>query len=160
MSEVYHEYRKILVPLDGSNQSKAAFKKAIAVAKRNHAALTLLNVIDIRAYQGVVADDPVLTQEATKRTNKMLAEYARQAFAEGVQQVDTRIEYGSPKSIISYEVPESEHTDLIMIGATGLNAIERLVIGSVSEYVIRHAPCDVMVVRTNLENQPLQLSDD
>ncbi len=41
-----------------------------------------------------------------------------------------------------------------MIGATGLNAVERLLIGSVTEYVTRTADCDVLVVRTDLENKP------
>ncbi len=41
-----------------------------------------------------------------------------------------------------------------MIGATGLNAVERLLIGSVTEYVTRNAQCDVLVVRTDLNNQP------
>ena len=41
-----------------------------------------------------------------------------------------------------------------MIGATGLNAVERLLIGSVTEYVTRVADCDVLVVRTDLENKP------
>ena len=40
-----------------------------------------------------------------------------------------------------------------MLGATGLNAVERLFIGSVSEYVIRHAICDVLIVRTDLDNK-------
>jgi nucleotide-binding universal stress UspA family protein len=40
-----------------------------------------------------------------------------------------------------------------MLGATGLNAVERLFIGSVSESVIRNATCDVLVVRTNLDNE-------
>lgn len=63
------------------------------------------------------------------------------------------IEYGSPKHIIAKEIPEEKEVDLILLGATGLNAVERLFIGSVSEYVIRNATCDVLVVRTNLENQ-------
>ena len=42
-----------------------------------------------------------------------------------------------------------------MMGATGLNAVERLFIGSVSEYVIRNASCDVLVVRTDLETNVL-----
>ena len=41
-----------------------------------------------------------------------------------------------------------------MIGATGLNAVERLLIGSVTEYVTRVANCDVLVVRTDLDNKP------
>ena len=40
-----------------------------------------------------------------------------------------------------------------MIGATGLNAVERLLIGSVTEYVTRTAVCDVLVVRTDLDNK-------
>lgn len=42
-----------------------------------------------------------------------------------------------------------------MIGATGLNAVERLLIGSVTEYVTRTAACDVLVVRTDLDNKPV-----
>ena len=41
-----------------------------------------------------------------------------------------------------------------MIGATGLNAVERLFIGSVTEYVTRTADYDVLVVRTDLDNKP------
>lgn len=155
MNDSFHEYQKILVPVDGSHQSEAALKKGIAVAKRNHAQLTLVHVIDVRAFQGIGSDDPVITQEATERAKQLLESYKKQATMAGIEQVHLRIEYGSPKNIIAYEVPEDEKTDLIMMGATGLNAIERLVIGSVSEYVTRHAPCDVMIVRTDLSNQPL-----
>ncbi|MBO8441671.1 MAG: universal stress protein, partial [Firmicutes bacterium] len=49
--------------------------------------------------------------------------------------------------------------DLIMIGATGLNAVERILIGSVTEYVTRTAQCDVLVVRTDLENKPALTKD-
>ena len=38
--------------------------------------------------------------------------------------------------------------DLIMSGTSGLNAVERFIVGSVSEAIVRHAPCDVLVVRT------------
>ena len=54
------------------------------------------------------------------------------------------------KSIIDWE---NNQIDLIMLGATGLNAVERLFIGSVSEYVIRNANCDVLIVRTDLDNK-------
>ena len=43
-----------------------------------------------------------------------------------------------------------------MIGATGLNAVERLLIGSVTEFVTRNAPCDVLVVRTDLEGKSVK----
>ena len=49
------------------------------------------------------------------------------------------------------------NADLIMIGATGLNAVERILIGSVTEYVTRTAICDVLVVRTDLDNKPIEV---
>ena len=45
---MFHEYEKILVPIDGSKEAKLAFDKAIEVAKRNHAKLVLAHVIDTR----------------------------------------------------------------------------------------------------------------
>ena len=55
---------------------------------------------------------------------------------------------------IAKDLPKELGTDLIMIGATGLNAVERLLIGSVTEYVTRTADYDVLVVRTDLDNKP------
>ena len=43
--------------------------------------------------------------------------------------------------------PKEENVDLIMIGATGLSYIERLFIGSVAQYIVTHAKCDILVVR-------------
>ena len=81
-----------------------------------------------------------------------------EAKDKGLQNVDYSIEYGAPKVVIANDMPKQLHTDLIMIGATGLNAVERLLIGSVTEYVTRTAICDVLVVRSDLENQPVKLT--
>ena len=57
--------------------------------------------------------------------------------------------------MITYDFPKDYHTDLIMMGATGKNAAERLLVGSTASYVNSHAKCDVMIVRTSLKNQPI-----
>ena len=57
------------------------------------------------------------------------------------------IEYGSPKIKVPRDIAENFRADLIVCGATGLNAVERFLIGSVSESITRHAKCDVLVVR-------------
>ena len=54
---------------------------------------------------------------------------------------------GVPKSVLTKEVIPEEKADLIMVGATGLNAVERFLLGSVSENIVRHATCDVLIVR-------------
>ena len=70
----------------------------------------------------------------------------------GLSDVHLLLEHGSPKKLIARDLPNSYDIDLIMLGATGLNTVERFFIGSVSENVVRSALCDVLVVRTDTEN--------
>lgn len=147
------QYRKIMVAVDGSEEAELAFKKAVNVALRNNSELLLAHVIDTRSFQTVSSFDGMLAEQATEMAKQTLADYEMKAKKAGLHQVTTVVEYGSPKHIIAKEIPEDHEVDLILLGATGLNAVERLFIGAVSEYVIRNAACDVLVVRTNLENQ-------
>ena len=147
------QYKKILVAVDGSDEAELAFKKAINVSKRNQAELLLVHIIDTRAFQTVSSFDEDLASQATKMAQQTLEDYLTYAKTQGVTKVSYKIEYGTPKPLIAKQIPDKEQVDLILIGATGLNAVERLLIGSVSEYVIRHAICDVLVVRTDLANQ-------
>ncbi|MGX7198157.1 universal stress protein [Enterococcus olivae] len=146
------QYKRIMVAVDGSNEAELAFQKAVNVAKRNQAELLLVHIIDTRAFQTITSFDTVLAEQATEMAKESLKEYAASANEQGLATVETVIEYGSPKGIIAKQIPEERQIDLIMLGATGLNAVERLFIGSVSEYVIRHASCDVLIVRTDTEN--------
>ncbi|MBV7391154.1 MULTISPECIES: universal stress protein [Enterococcus] len=147
------QYSKIMVAVDGSQEAELAFKKAVNVAKRNQAELVLAHVIDTRAFQTVSSFDNVLAEQATDMAKQTLSDYEKDARAAGVTEVSQVIEYGAPKLTIATQIPEKYDVDLIMLGATGLNAVERLFIGSVSEYVIRNASCDVLIVRTDLNNQ-------
>lgn len=146
-------YKKILVAIDGSEESDLAFKKAVNIAKRNGASLLVVHVIDTRAFQNMTTIDGTLVNEAQKVAQATMSDYVEQAHKQGLDDVSTVIEFGMPKPIIGKELPKEHDIDLIIVGATGLNAVERLFIGSVSEYIIRHASCDVLVVRTNLDNQ-------
>lgn len=146
-------YNKIMVAVDGSAEAELAYKKAVNVAVRNKAELLLAHVIDTRAFQSISSFDGMLAEQATEMAKQTLDDYKKKAEEYGCEKVTTVIEYGSPKGIIAKQLPQDNAIDLILIGATGLNAVERLFIGSVSEYVIRNAPCDVLVVRTDLENK-------
>ena len=150
---MFHEYAKILVPVDGSGEARLAFHKAVEVAKRNNAQLVLCHVIDTRALQTPTGFDGNFSEEIRQQTENLFTEYVNYAQEREFKNIETLIEYGSPKQLIAKTIPQEHDIDLIMIGATGLNAVERLFIGSVSEYVIRTAQCDVMVVRTDLENK-------
>lgn len=154
------QYQRIMVAVDGSAEAELAFKKAVNVAKRNNAEILLVHVIDTRAFQTVSTFDGMLAEQATEMAKQTLQDYEESARKNEVTSIKTVIEYGSPKPIIAKQLPEEHKIDLIMLGATGLNAVERLFIGSVSEYVIRNAPCDVLVVRTDLENKLPKKEDE
>lgn len=148
-----NNYRKIMIGVDGSKESELAFKKAIRIAKQNQATLYLAHVIDTRAFQTITSFDGMLAEQATTMAKQTLEDYKKQATKENFEAIETIIEYGSPKTIMAKQLPKEHAIELIILGATGLNAAERLFIGSVSEYVIRNATCDVLIVRTDEANQ-------
>ncbi|MCD2256466.1 universal stress protein [Agrilactobacillus fermenti] len=148
------QYKKILVAVDGSYEAELAFRKAVEVAKRNQAHLYLIHVIDTRAFQNVSSFDSAMVEQVTQTAKSTMEEYVKTANQAGLDDVSYSIEYGAPKTIIGRDFPKDNGIDLIMIGATGLNAVERLLIGSVTEFVTRSANCDVLVVRSDLENKP------
>ena len=156
-------YKNILAAIDGSEEAEWAFKKAINVAKRNDARLILCNIIDSRELSlspyGLYADNTII-QNAEKFANKLLTNYHQLALEAGLNEVESIIKYGSPKTKIAKELAPEHNVDLIVCGATGLNAVERFFIGSVSEHILRYAKCDVLVVRTPKEEeqelQPVQ----
>ncbi|GEN91539.1 universal stress protein UspA [Tetragenococcus koreensis] len=154
------QYQKIMVAVDGSNEAELAFQKAVNIAKRNHASLLLVHIIDTRAFQDINSFDSMLAEQATDLAKQSLADYSDYAQKSGIEKVETEIEYGSPKVIIAKQIPQDKAVDLIILGATGLNAVERLFIGSVSEYVTRNALCDVLIVRTDAENKKPENEDD
>ncbi|WP_010303766.1 universal stress protein [Kurthia senegalensis] len=140
-------YNNIVVAVDGSEEAKFAFEKAVEVAKRNEAKLHLVNIIDTRSFAAIEAYDRSIQERAKEFAEEKLAEYKAAAEKEGVV-AESLIEYGSPKTMITREVSKKTEADLIVCGATGLNAVERFLIGSVSANIVRSAKCDVLVVRT------------
>lgn len=142
-------YNNIVVAVDGSKEAEFAFKKAIAVANRNNSTLNLVNIIDTRSFAAIEAYDRSIQERAQEFAEELLEGYKKEAEAAGIKNVNVLIEYGSPKTIITKEVSQKVEADLIICGATGLNAVERFLIGSVSENIVRSAKCDVLVVRTD-----------
>ncbi|MCY1595784.1 universal stress protein [Staphylococcus pettenkoferi] len=141
-------YKNILIAVDGSHEAEWAFNKAVEVAKRNDAQLTVVNVIDSRTYSSYEVYDAQFTEKSKNFSEDLLQGYKEVATNAGVTQVTTRLEFGSPKAIIPKKLATELGIDLIMCGTSGLNAVERFIVGSVSESIVRRSPCDVLVVRT------------
>ena len=145
------EYQRILIATDGSGGADFALNKAIAIAKRNHATLVILHVLDTRAIQATSNSDLHFREALRVLGDQVIGEAKERALKEGVEDVKVILEIGAPKSIIAEDIPKKENIDLIVLGAHGMSAIERFFMGSVSESVIRHAACDVLVVRPEVE---------
>lgn len=136
-----------MVAVDGSHEAELAFEKGINVALRNNSRLTIAHVIDTRALQSVSTFDAEVYEELQADAKKLMDEYAQKAKEAGVTNVVTIVEMGNPKTLLATDIPDEQKVDLIMVGATGLNAFERLLVGSSSEYILRHAKVDLLVVR-------------
>lgn len=141
------EYERIVNAVDGSKASEKAFAKAVDIAKRNNATLILTHIVDTRTFATAEAYDKSLSERAEKYAKDLLNEYVENAKEAGVTKVEHVIKYGSPKVAIAKEIAPEYEADLIIVGATGLNAVERFLIGSVSESVARYAKCDVLITR-------------
>lgn len=157
-------YKNILVGIDGSKQSLMAFHKAIAIAKRNgdDATLQLLSVVNGEHYPtaagyGIIDRD--MYDEAVNRMKKLLDKLVQEAKDKGLSNVEASVMVGNAKIAITDQYPKKHNVDLIVVGATGLNVIGRIIVGSTAAYVIRHSPCDVTVVKTDENNQPVKVED-
>lgn len=142
-------YKKILVAVDGSKEAEWALQKGSEIALRNDAALVLTHIVDARNFPSTEAFNSPIGDSAEDYASELLSGYKEMAEKAGVKEVATIIEYGSPKTIIPKDIAIKHHIDLIVCGATGLNAVERFLIGSVSENIVRNANCDVLIVRTD-----------
>lgn len=144
-------YNNILVAVDGSKEAEWAFKKSVEVAKRNDANLFVTHIIDTRNFATIEAYDRTMAERSESYAQELLEDYKKLAIDAGVNKVTVEVEYGSPKVKIPKDLAKKHNIDLIICGATGLNAVERFLIGSVSEHITRYSPCDVLVVRTETE---------
>lgn len=142
-----NNYKNIIVAVDGSDTSKIALSRAIEVAKRNGATLNIVNIIDTRTWASIEAHKhEKLEADAHQFAESLLASYS-EAERAGIEKIEVITEAGSPRTIITKEIAPRIGADLIICGATGGNAAERLFLGSVSENIVHTAPCDILVVR-------------
>jgi len=144
---VKFEYKNIVVAVDGSEASEIAFNKALDIVKRNDAHLIIAHVVDFRSFAYAEAYDGSLSDQAEAYAKDLVDSCVESAKEVGIKQISRCIEYGSPKVKIAKDIAQTFKADLIICGATGMNAVERFLIGSVSESITRHANCDVLVVR-------------
>jgi nucleotide-binding universal stress UspA family protein len=140
---------RILLATDLSPASSVATDWAFELAARTRASLVVLSVIDpveLRQPGGPSGQRVDQVRERRQAAARALVERGQTA---GVA-VDILVWIGEPgESIVA--VAASEGADLVLVGSHGRGQLGRLIIGSVSEYVVRNAPCPVLVARARRE---------
>lgn len=148
-------YQRILVAVDGSENSELAFKHAVEVAKRNHASLHILQVINDQAGSYSPFAYGEIIKEEEEAAEKEMDTYLAYAAAQELTEVVPIIRLGNPKTSIAKFVAEQYDIELLIIGATGKGVVNRLLIGSTTSYVVQHAICNVLVVK-NTESKGVE----
>ncbi len=146
-------HSRILTCTDFSDASKPALLRAAALAAGGDAEVLLTHVINPSAFippQAVVQFSDDSLNEMKASLLKRLEETRAELFsAIPAGKVTTKIlSHPSAASAIT-EYADEEKVDLIVIGSHGRTGLTRMLIGSVAEKVVRHAHCDVLVVRPN-----------
>ena len=147
---------KILLATDGTKHGDAAAEMVMKMSLGAGDSIHLISVVDmavpmsIDLYGGYLPDTNELEKTAKENAAKVIAEtsskFAAHFEGKGVA-ITGDVLFGSPDSRI-VETAEETGIDLIVMGSHGYKRWERLLLGSVSNSVVHHAHCSVLVVRT------------
>lgn len=134
---------RILVPIDFTPSSDEALKTAITLAQGSGSGLLVVHVVE---PEPLVEHSEYLhpcPTESMKELQRMLDRLA--GTAEGVRHEQRLLEGPAADAIL--DLAEAEHVDSIVLGTHGRRSINRLLMGSVAEAVVRRAQCPVLVVK-------------
>ena len=137
----------ILVPVDFSAGSLKALDFAVSLARCLDASIYLLHVLDT-IFSSKQFDSPrlrPLRAQATATAKQKLGLLANQHVRSHVF-INWQVLGGVAHSVI-VEAAAKSKADLIVMGSEGRTGVNRFLVGSVAEKVVRHAPCPVLVVR-------------
>ena len=137
-------YENVLVPTDGSEPAENAARQAYEIADRFDATLHSLFVINVDENTPLnLSAEPVV--EGLREEGERLTTEVAEGAPESVETV-TAVEQGNPDEQI-LEYADREGIDVIVMGTHGRRGLDRFLIGSVTEKVIRQAECSVLVTQ-------------
>ncbi|KAF3884653.1 MULTISPECIES: universal stress protein [Nostocales] len=165
-------FKKILIALDCSDAGKYVFEQGFTLAKMAGSSLLLLHVLSNEEEGSPYI--PVSTFEYYPAMWEQVSDFHQQEWDrwknKGVEMLralcaqaniaDVNTEFrqipGNPSRVIC-DLAQSWNADLIIIGRRGHSGLAELLLGSVSNYVLHHAPCSVHVVQLPLSNKGIEV---
>lgn len=137
-------WERLLLATDGSEYSRKAAERALALAQASGGTLKIISVLEISPHIYAVA--PELAEEKIKLPRKYAQEAKDLAASRGIIAEDFVREAESADEPI-IDLARQADIDLIVMGSHGRTGLKRLLMGSVTERVIGNAPCPVLVVK-------------
>lgn len=153
-------FNKILVPLVRSESTEAIFTQAIKLAQDNDSQLMLFHSVDwdmgeyyptFSAIGAEVDFSSTFAQAHQERLQSQLQEsvdwlqtYVEQATALGIPS-ELKCQLGEPGTLIR-DLAKDWNADLIVMGRRGLSGLKEVFLGSVSNYILHHAPCSILII--------------
>jgi universal stress protein A len=140
-------YKHILIAADFSNHNKLVCEKALAIAARNQAKLSICHIVEDFpitdfAYEPMISVDIDMRDALLDSAKKQITELASTLE---IAIENQWVEFGSPNRDI-VRLGEENQVDLIVVGSHGRHGIQ-LLLGSTANGVLHHAKCDVLAVR-------------
>ena len=133
---------KILVAVDGSKHSEKALDQAISMGKICNSQIFALTVVDLYPEQLAIA--PALGEKMSEEARDLLDRVKQKIEQENIP-CETIVHIGGQPHRFIVEEAKNKGIDLIVMGTHGKSGLKKLLMGSVTERVIGHAPCTVMV---------------
>jgi len=143
----FENVQRVVVPVDMSEPSYAALKAALTLAEPNR--IRLVHVI--RPFSRPEREGIWGSYDNDKHSRDVTRTIQQELSQRGIGSMPIDILFGSPGALIC-EFAERVGADLIVIGSHGRTGLKRMLMGSVAEVVVRHAPCSVTVVRGALQD--------
>lgn len=141
-------YKKILVPIDGSESSYKTLEEAIRIGNQFNSKLYVLTVVPER----IMTDyDPLITEDESfysslKKNAEDIIHVAKDYFDDVSCEVETIIERGTVDQVI-LNTARVKDVGLIVMGNRGLGDFSRLLLGSVSNKIINKSPVSVLIIK-------------
>jgi len=138
---------KILVPVNDSDAAERTIEAIIANKERFPVTLTLLHVVDVNklAYRMIPDFQVEMVQEKAMAVGETVLNRIKEKFnLAGISTV-ARLESGSPREVIS-RIANEENFTLLVIGRRGMGEIRDVLFGSVSNHVLHHVNCPVLLI--------------
>ncbi|KYR01984.1 hypothetical protein DLAC_00778 [Tieghemostelium lacteum] len=136
---------KVLLSIDNS---MVAIEEAIKILKPNRDSIDIITIVDSES----VVQEEIISSDITEYTNiseKIIDRAENMLSSRGFENITRKVLVGEIRQEIIKHISDNGPFDMIIVGSRGLGMIKKLMLGSVSEYLVQHSPIPVYVAKSS-----------